>query len=171
MRLTTRGRFAVIAMLDIAIHQKRNKSISLAAISAREGISQSYLEQLFAKIRKHHLVNSARGPGGGYSLTFPANKISIASIINAVDDELDATQCGGNGNCKNNKLCTTHDLWAKLNDVLSKFLHSVFLSDLVEQYHYIQRGEGIIEKLMVDKSKSYPKLTKQNVVAKVYSHI
>lgn len=169
MRLTTRGRFAVTALLDLAMHQKTEEPVSLASISAREGISQSYLEQLFAKIRKHRLVISARGPGGGYLLRVPANEINIASIIDAVDDELDATQCGGYGNCKNNQTCNTHELWVKVNDVLADFLKRVTLADLIEQHNNNQRGEGVVEKFVVHKKPNLVMMPQQSLLQKELS--
>lgn len=169
MRLTTRGRFAVTAMLDLALHQKTEEPVSLAAISAREGISQSYLEQLFAKIRKHRLVVSARGPGGGYQLRGSAGDISIAQIINAVDDELDATQCGGYGNCKNSGACNTHELWVKVNDHLAQFFESIKLSDLVEQFNRNQRGEMVLDKFTVHKKANVNITPQQSLLQKELS--
>ena len=113
MRLTTKGRFAVTAMVDLAMRQQRGP-VTLAAISERQRISLSYLEQLFGKLRRHKLVSSVRGPGGGYNLAQPAQAISVADIVTAVDEPLDATQCGGKENCHDDKRCMTHDLWATL---------------------------------------------------------
>ncbi|HMA88088.1 MAG TPA: Fe-S cluster assembly transcriptional regulator IscR [Burkholderiales bacterium] len=130
MRLTTKGRFAVTAMVDLAMRQARGP-VTLAAISERQRISLSYLEQLFGKLRRHKLVSSVRGPGGGYNLAQPMQEISVADIISAVDEPLDATQCGGKENCLDDKRCMTHDLWATLNAKMYDYLSSVTLADLV----------------------------------------
>jgi Rrf2 family iron-sulfur cluster assembly transcriptional regulator len=130
MRLTTKGRFAVTAMLDLALNSGRGP-VTLAAISGRQSISLSYLEQLFGKLRRHQLVESVRGPGGGYYLAKPVEGISVADIIIAVDEPLDATQCGGKENCHDDRRCMTHDLWARLNEKMYEYLGSVHLSDLV----------------------------------------
>ncbi len=137
MRLTTKGRFAVTAMVDLAINQRKDP-ITLAEISERQAISLSYLEQLFAKLRRHHIVESVRGPGGGYSLGREAKKITVADIIIAVDEPIDATQCGGKENCKSHddgsaSRCMTHDLWTSLNAKMLEFLASVSLQDLANQ--------------------------------------
>src|SRR5881296_3767451 len=132
MRLTTKGRFAVTAMVDLAMRQNRGP-VTLAAISDRQHISLSYLEQLFGKLRRAKLVSSVRGPGGGYNLARGLQEISVADIVTAVDEPLDATQCGGKENCHDDKRCMTHDLWAKLNDKMYEYLDSVKLSDLVAQ--------------------------------------
>jgi Rrf2 family iron-sulfur cluster assembly transcriptional regulator len=120
MRLTTKGRFAVTAMIDLALRE-HNGPVTLAGISQRQKISLSYLEQLFGKLRRHELVESTRGPGGGYTLGKPIGHISVADIIYAVDETLDAQRC------------MTHDLWANLNRVMVDYLDSVSLLDLVEQ--------------------------------------
>jgi Rrf2 family iron-sulfur cluster assembly transcriptional regulator len=117
-------------MLDLALRQKQSP-VTLAGIGVRQSISLSYLEQLFGKLRRHTLVESVRGPGGGYRLGRPAEKISVADIIVAVDEPLDATQCGGMENCQEDKRCMTHNLWATLNDKLYDYLNSVTLQDLV----------------------------------------
>lgn len=132
MRLTTKGRFAVTAMLDLALNSGRGP-VTLAAISGRQGISLSYLEQLFGKLRRHQLVESVRGPGGGYYLAKPVEQVSVAAIIIAVDEPLDATQCGGKENCQDDRRCMTHDLWARLNEKMYEYLGSVHLSDLVAE--------------------------------------
>ena len=132
MRLTTKGRFAVTAMLDLALRH-HNGPVTLAGIGARQSISLSYLEQLFGKLRRHELVESVRGPGGGYCLARPTEKISVADIIVAVDEPLDATQCGGLENCKEDRRCMTHNLWATLNDKLYEYLNSVTLQHLVNE--------------------------------------
>ncbi len=136
MRLTTKGRFAVTAMVDLALRQSGGP-VTLSAISERQHISLSYLEQLFGKLRRHKLVSSVRGPGGGYNLAMPMKDMSVADIILAVDEPLDATQCGGKENCiDGEKRCMTHDLWATLNTKMFEYLSSVTLQDLVDH----QRG-------------------------------
>ena len=130
MRLTTKGRFAVTAMVDLAMRQTKGP-VTLAAISERQHISLSYLEQLFGKLRRAKLVSSVRGPGGGYNLAQPAQGISVASIVTAVDEPLDATQCGGKENCHDDRRCMTHDLWATLNEKMQDYLSSVSLADLI----------------------------------------
>jgi Rrf2 family iron-sulfur cluster assembly transcriptional regulator len=132
MRLTTKGRFAVTAMLDLAMHGGK-RPVALSGISQRQSISLSYLEQLFGKLRRHTLVDSVRGPGGGYTLARDLEKVSIADIITAVDEPLDATQCGGKQNCHDEQRCMTHDLWARLNEKMYEYLDSVKLSDLVSE--------------------------------------
>ena len=133
MRLTTKGRFAVTAMIDLALRQA-NGPVTLAAISQRQQIYLSYLEQLFGKLRRNDLVESTRGPGGGYTLSRAAEKISIADIILSVDEPLDATQCGGKENCHGeNSRCMTHDLWSALNQHMVDFLASVNLQKLVDE--------------------------------------
>jgi Rrf2 family iron-sulfur cluster assembly transcriptional regulator len=132
MRLTTKGRFAVTAMVDLAMRQTRGP-VTLATISERQHISLSYLEQLFGKLRRRMLVSSVRGPGGGYRLAQPMQSISVAEIVIAVDEPLDATQCGGKENCADDKRCMTHDLWANLNKKMHEYLSSVSLADLVAQ--------------------------------------
>ena len=131
MRLTTKGRFAVTAMVDLSMRQTRGP-VTLAAISERQRISLSYLEQLFGKLRRHGLVESTRGPGGGYTLARPAQGVSVAQIIAAVDEPIDATQCGGKENCDDDQRCMTHDLWSQLNKRMTEYLDSVSLHDLVE---------------------------------------
>lgn len=131
MRLTTKGRYAVTAMLDLAVHATQGP-ITLADISQRQGISLSYLEQLFSKLRKRELVSSARGPGGGYRLSRDAYEINVASVISAVDETVDATRCGGEGNCQNGEECLTHQLWMDLSGQLYDFLNGISLGQLVE---------------------------------------
>lgn len=133
MRLTTKGRFAVTAMADLA-ERHGNGPVTLASISERQKISLSYLEQLFGKLRKHNIVIAVRGPGGGYYLARPANLISVADIIVAVDEQMDATQCRGKGNCDDNKQCSTHDLWMGLNEILHKYMAEVSLQQLVDNH-------------------------------------
>ena len=132
MRLTTKGRFAVTAMIDLGLRQS-NGPVTLAAISQRQQISLSYLEQLFGKLRRHELVESTRGPGGGYTLARKAAEITVADIIVSVDEPIDATQCGGKENCLGEgERCMTHDLWAALNTRMVEFLDSVTLQKLVD---------------------------------------
>ena len=132
MRLTTKGRFAVTAMIDVALHGS-DGPVTLAAVSARQHISLSYLEQLFGKLRRSGLVESVRGPGGGYNLAKPQDQVSVADIILAVDEPIDATQCAGKENCHDDRRCMTHDLWAALNDHIFTFLSGVTLAQLVKQ--------------------------------------
>lgn len=132
MRLTTKGRFAVTAMIDLAQRQA-NGPVTLAGISERQKISLSYLEQLFGKLRRHKIVASVRGPGGGYRLARGMNEVSVADIIAAVDEPLDATNCGGRENCHDEQRCMTHDLWTNLNKRMHEYLASVSLQDLVNQ--------------------------------------
>ena len=132
MRLTTKGRFAVTAMIDLALRQS-NGPVTLAAISQRQQISLSYLEQLFGKLRCHELVESTRGPGGGYSLGRKASDITVADIIVSVDEPIDATHCGGKENCMGESgRCMTHELWTSLNQRMVEFLDSVSLQKLVD---------------------------------------
>jgi Rrf2 family iron-sulfur cluster assembly transcriptional regulator len=132
MRLTTKGRYAVTAMLDLAVHNAEGP-IALADISERQGISLSYLEQLFAKLRKTGLVASTRGPGGGYCLGKPATEIAVSDVIAAVDESVDATRCGGQKNCQHDLPCLTHDLWEDLNRQIRSFLSGVSLGDLINR--------------------------------------
>jgi Rrf2 family transcriptional regulator, iron-sulfur cluster assembly transcription factor len=131
MRLTTKGRFAVTAMIDLAM-QHGTDPVTLAEISQRQKISLSYLEQLFAKLRRRGLLDSVRGPGGGYSLAKDMAQVSVADIILAVDEPIDATQCAGKENCQDDKKCITHDLWAKLNEHILNYLGGVSLTQLVD---------------------------------------
>ena len=140
MRLTTKGRFAVTAMVDLALHDAGGP-VTLAEISSRQKISLSYLEQLFGKLRRHALVDSVRGPGGGYRLAKETGHISVADIILAVDEPIDATQCGGKENCHDEQKCLTHDLWATLNDRIFDYLGAVTLRELVENHR--QRVTGV----------------------------
>lgn len=132
MRLTTRGRYAVTAMLDLALHVDKGP-ISLADISHRQNISLSYLEQLFAKLRQQDLVSSVRGPGGGYRLGRASTAINVAEIIDAVNESVDATSCGGKGNCQQGEVCLTHHLWDDLSQQIHQFLHNITLDGLVHR--------------------------------------
>ncbi len=129
MRLTTKGRYAVTAMLDLAINESRGP-ITLSEISGRQEISLSYLEQLFSKLRKQGLVKSSRGPGGGYQLALEASDISITQIILAVDEVIDVRRCKGEGNCQGDRSCLTHDLWTDLSEQIKVFLSGISLGDL-----------------------------------------
>ena len=140
MRLSTRGRFAITAMIDLALRQNSGP-VTLAAIAQRQQISLSYLEQLFGKLRRHKLVESTRGPGGGYMLAREAQTISVSEIILSVDEPMDATQCAGKENCLGEAgRCMTHDLWATLNTRMVEFLNSVNLQKLVDE----QIAKGIL---------------------------
>ncbi len=130
MRLTTKGRFAVTAMIDLALRDHAGP-VALAGISGRQQISLSYLEQLFGKLRRNALVESVRGPGGGYRLGRAPAEISVAEIIDAVDEPVDATQCQGKENCLDERRCLTHDLWANLNTHMVEFLDGVSLESLI----------------------------------------
>jgi Rrf2 family transcriptional regulator, iron-sulfur cluster assembly transcription factor len=130
MRLTTKGRYAVTAMLDLALHQDSGP-ISLADISRRQGISLSYLEQLFSRLRREGLVASTRGPGGGYTLSRPADSIAVGDVVTAVDEKVDSTRCGGLSNCHNDERCLTHDLWSELSNQIFEFLKGITLAHLV----------------------------------------
>ena len=132
MRLTTKGRFAVTAMLDLAIHSPHG-AVKLNAISERQQISLSYLEQLFSKLRRANLVESIRGPGGGYILAGSADQINIAQIIAAAEDSLDATQCSSKANCHNGTPCLTHQLWEELNHTINDYLSGITLQSVLNQ--------------------------------------
>jgi Rrf2 family transcriptional regulator, iron-sulfur cluster assembly transcription factor len=132
MRLTTKGRYAVTAMLDLALNGI-DRPVSLADISGRQDISLSYLEQLFAKLRRNNLVSSVRGPGGGYRLSRSGDQIFVAQIIDAVNETVDATGCGGSGDCQQGEMCLTHHLWCDLSDQIHGFLSEISLSNLVER--------------------------------------
>jgi Rrf2 family iron-sulfur cluster assembly transcriptional regulator len=148
MRLTTKGRFAVTAMIDLAMRQDQGP-VTLAGISTRQEISLSYLEQLFGKLRRHDIVESVRGPGGGYHLARRAEEVTVADIIIAVDEPIDATQCGGKENChgateQQGARCMTHDLWATLNAKMVDYLDSVSLKDLVDQQKQKQAEQNVV---------------------------
>lgn len=132
MRLTTKGRFAVTAMLDLALRGGK-APVTLAGISERQDISLSYLEQLFSRLRRHELVESVRGPGGGYYLAKQLDAVSVADIIRAVDEPIDATQCAGKENCRDEHRCLTHDLWVGLNTHIYDYLDGVTLATLVSR--------------------------------------
>jgi Rrf2 family transcriptional regulator, iron-sulfur cluster assembly transcription factor len=139
MRLTTKGRFAVTAMVDLGMRHGGGP-VTLAEISQRQKISLSYLEQLFGKLRRRALVDSVRGPGGGYCLAKDMAQVSVADIILAVDEPIDATQCGGKENCHDDQKCITHDLWANLNQRIFDYLGAVTLKQLVDEQKAKQNG-------------------------------
>ncbi len=134
MKLTTKGRYAVTAMLDLALRYDKG-AVTLAEIAKRQGISLSYLEQLFAKLRRSGLVDSVRGPGGGYTLAMEPNKISVAEIVVAINENIDATRCGGDKNCHGDETCLTHQLWEDLSTRIHDFLKGITLGDLVTKPH------------------------------------
>jgi len=142
MRLTTKGRFAVTAMIDVALRQHAGP-VTLAGVAERQNISLSYLEQLFGKLRRNQLVASTRGPGGGYTLAKPLTAVSVADIIRAVDEPLDATNCGGRGNCHEDRPCMTHHLWTSLNARMYEYLSSVTLDELVRQQQSTPCADGV----------------------------
>ena len=146
MKLTTRGRYAVTAMLDLAIHGGKDP-ITLADISTRQEISLSYLEQLFSKLRREDLVRSIRGPGGGYQLARAYDCIFVAQIIDAVDESIDATNCQGRGDCNHGEVCLTHHLWQDLSDQIHGFLSGISLEDLVNRggYRKVSYMAGLVE--------------------------
>ncbi|MGF1907874.1 Fe-S cluster assembly transcriptional regulator IscR [Vibrio kasasachensis] len=137
MRLTSKGRYAVTAMLDVALHSQQSP-VPLADISERQGISLSYLEQLFSKLRKAGLVSSVRGPGGGYRLGADAHAIAIGTVIAAVDESVDATKCSGKGNCQGGTRCLTHTLWRDLSSRISDFLNNITLGELMKDNEVIE---------------------------------
>lgn len=139
MKLTAKGRYAVTAMLDLAVHVDDGPT-SLADISERQGISLSYLEQLFAKLRRNGLVNSVRGPGGGYKLSRDASEIYVAQIVDSVDENVDATRCQGRANCQDGETCLTHELWAELSDEIHQFLSKIDLASIIEKREVQQRA-------------------------------
>ena len=147
MRLTTKGRYAVTAMLDIALHAKE-KPISLADISQRQGISLSYLEQLFAKLKKNQLVSSIRGPGGGYRLSRDSHTIFVSQIVDSVSEAVDTTRCQGKGDCQDGEVCLTHHLWMDLSKQIHDFLSKISLGELVAKREIIevaQRQDQLLE--------------------------
>jgi len=135
--LTTKGRYAVTAMLDLALHGDQGP-VSLADISARQEISLSYLEQLFSRLRRQKLVVSIRGPGGGYRLSRPAAELYIAEVVDAVSESLDTTRCGNKGDCQNGEKCLTHHLWSDLSDQIHQFLSEISLGDLMRKHEIRQ---------------------------------
>ena len=152
MRLTTKGRFAVTAMVDLALRDGSGP-VTLAEISSRQKISLSYLEQLFGKLRRHQLVDSVRGPGGGYRLAKDTGRISVAEIILAVDEPIDATQCGGKENCRDEQKCLTHDLWATLNERIFGYLEGVTLRQLVDNQRTRESGVNTVRDMRTNPSR------------------
>lgn len=140
MRLTAKGRYAVTAMLDLAVHREDGPT-SLADISERQGISLSYLEQLFAKLRRNGLVKSVRGPGGGYQLSRGGDKIFVAEIIDSVDENVDATRCQGKADCQNGDTCLTHELWSDLSEQIHQFLSEIDLASIITKREVLQIAE------------------------------
>lgn len=155
MRLTTKGRYAVTAMLDLALHATKSP-VSLADISDRQSISVSYLEQLFAKLRKRGLVLSVRGPGGGYQLAALPKTVFVAQIIDAVDESVDATRCGGQGDCQQGATCLTHELWSDLSTQIHTFLANISLQELLDRREVqavaIRQSEAQRQRLTVPES-------------------
>jgi len=141
MRLTSKGRYAVTAMLDVALHAQQGP-VPLAEISERQGISLSYLEQLFARLRRHGLVQSVRGPGGGYKLGKGADQIAVGMVISAVDESVDATKCQGKADCQSGSRCLTHSLWRDLSSRISNFLNGITLAELVNN-HEVREVAGL----------------------------
>ena len=150
MRLTTKGRFAVTAMLDLALRGGKNP-VTLAGISERQDISLSYLEQLFSRLRRHELVESVRGPGGGYFLAKSPDAVSVADIIRAVDEPIDATQCGGKENCHDDHRCLTHDLWTGLNAHIYDYLDSITLASLAARKDECEHKQKVMQDRRVSK--------------------
>jgi Rrf2 family iron-sulfur cluster assembly transcriptional regulator len=134
VRLTTKGRYAVTAMIDLAYHSQKNP-VTLTAIANRQTISLSYLEQLFASLRRARLVKGMRGPGGGYQLSRQAADITIADIITAVDETIDSTRCGGQSNCQGHQPCLTHELWTDLSEQIKAYLDSITLAEMITKRH------------------------------------
>ncbi|MBE0505270.1 MAG: Fe-S cluster assembly transcriptional regulator IscR [Marinospirillum sp.] len=159
MRLTTKGRYAVTAMLDLALNARKGP-VSLADISSRQEISLSYLEQLFARLRRNELVTSVRGPGGGYQLARDSSEIFIAQVIDAVNESVDATRCRGKGDCRQGHTCLTHHLWCQLSDQIHQFLNGISLAELVE------KEEGLKAKL--EKNTSQPLQSPSNFSEKIH---
>ena len=152
MKLTTKGRYAVTAMLDLAIHDYVGP-INLADIAKRQDISLTYLEQLFNKLRKNGLVESARGPGGGYKLAVEPNDLTVARIIYCVDETIDMTRCGGQQNCQGDVRCLTHDLWMGLNQHVANYLKNITLGELVEQNNVklvAKRQDSILKQMHLE---------------------
>ncbi len=144
MRLTTKGRYAVTAMLDLSLNYGI-RPITLADISDRQGISLSYLEQLFAHLRRDGLVSSSRGPGGGYRLSRPADKVTILDVISAVDEKVDTTRCEGKGNCNGEEHCLSHDIWQSLSEQIKSYLAGITLGEVVKNHQNShQAGEKVI---------------------------
>ena len=146
MRLTTKGRYAVTAMLDIALHSGslcgKQETVSVGDISRRQDISAKYLEQILGRLSRSELLDSHRGPGGGYVLAMPMDQISISAIISAVGEGVDATRCNGRADCQEGHMCLTHDLWANLSDQIDQFLQNISLLSLVEDQQHLRLNDG-----------------------------
>lgn len=142
MKLTTKGRYAVTAILDVAMHSGEGP-VPLAAVAERQRLSLSYLEQLFSRLRQHGLVRSHRGPGGGYCLGRDPAAISVADVVLAVDEPVDVTRCGGLVNCNQKSRCLTHDLWVELSRELETFLQSRSLADVLQRHLEARAGAGL----------------------------
>lgn len=164
MRLTTRGRYAVTALLDLALQDSQhNDAVSLSDIAKRQEISISYLEQLFSKLRKQGLVVSTRGASGGYHIAKPLEQISVMDIISAVDESIDARACEGEGNCQEGAMCLTHDLWTDLSHHIESYLSQVTLAQLIDrrlirqvaerQMNHIHTDEKPVQLKFADKNK------------------
>lgn len=153
MRLTSKGRYAVTAMLDVALHSQ-DTPVPLADISERQGISLSYLEQLFSRLRKAGLVASVRGPGGGYRLGLPAEEIAVGMVIAAVDESVDATKCQGRGDCQGGVRCLTHTLWCDLSARISGFLNNITLGELMEDNDVLTISDKQNQRLQSHTSKA-----------------
>lgn len=165
MRLTTKGRFAVTAMLDLALHAQ-DGPVTLSNISARQKISLSYLEQLFGKLRRNSLVESVRGPGGGYNLGRPLDQLTVADIIVAVEEPIDSRQCEGRDNCLGDRRCMTHDLWESLNTTVVTYLAGVTLAQLVQkQRSQPVSGPASLLKMRVEKPSKNPARAATSVTA------
>ena len=155
MRLTTKGRYAVTAMLDLAINSQE-RPVNLNDISERQAISLSYLEQLFSKLRRESLVKSVRGPGGGYQLNGSSDEISVANIINAVNESMDVSRCEGRANCQDGKQCLTHNLWIDLSERIQSFLDNITLGELIRQNAEMEAQKKSLHS-------SEPNLNSQNI--------
>ncbi len=146
MRLTTKGRYAVTALLDLSLNESGKKFISISQIASRQAMSVSYLEQLFRNLRKAGIVQAARGPGGGYRLSRPSTEINVSEVVASVEDKMDATQCGGASDCHSGNTCLAHDLWTELNDQVDSFLLNKSLEDVIanKRTSFARKQEGLI---------------------------
>ena len=146
MRLTTRGKYAVTALLDLSLNESGNKFISISQIALRQDISVSYLAQLFRNLRKAGIVQAARGPGGRYRLSRPSTEINVSEVVASVEDKMDATQCGGASDCHSGNTCLAHDLWTELNDQVDSFLLNKSLEDVIanKRTSFARKQEGLI---------------------------
>jgi Rrf2 family iron-sulfur cluster assembly transcriptional regulator len=156
MKLTSKGRYAVTAMLDVSLHSQRGP-VSLADISERQEISLSYLEQLFSRLRREKLVESVRGPGGGYKLGRSAGQISVGAVIRAVNESVDATRCQGLSDCQGGERCLTHNLWEGLSERISDFLNGITLGELMAKHDVLQVADR------QDKNKHFNKISASDI--------